>query len=127
MPLTDTHMAILTAAAAHPENLAYPPARLPAGPRQKVAQALLGQNLVIAIRRPAEGITSLCSHPQERGIARFWTAADRDLANANTSAGRKSQKDRGLPRCSRLTIEGEPIIARFDGGPRVRWRPAGAA
>lgn len=53
MPLTDTQMAILTAAAQHPEHLVYPPARLPAGPRQKVAQALLRQDLVIAIHRPA--------------------------------------------------------------------------
>jgi hypothetical protein len=53
MPLTDTQMTILTAAAEHPEHLAYPPARLPAGPRQKVAQALLRQDLVIAIQRPA--------------------------------------------------------------------------
>jgi hypothetical protein len=53
MPLTDTQMTILTAAAEHPEHLAYPPARLPAGPRQKVAQALLRQDLVIAIHRPA--------------------------------------------------------------------------
>ena len=53
MSLTDTQMAILTAAAQHPEHLAYPPARLPAGPRQKVAQALLRQDLVIAVHRPA--------------------------------------------------------------------------
>jgi hypothetical protein len=53
MPLTDTQMAILTAAAEHPEHLAYPPARLPAGPRQKVAQALLRQDLVMAVQRPA--------------------------------------------------------------------------
>ncbi len=53
MPLTDTQMTILTAAAEHPGHLACPPARLPAGPRQKVAQALLRQDLVIAIQRPA--------------------------------------------------------------------------
>ncbi|WP_233256241.1 DUF3489 domain-containing protein [Falsiroseomonas bella] len=53
MKLTDTQAAILTAAAQHPEHLAYPPERLPAGARQKVAQALLKQDLVIAVHRPA--------------------------------------------------------------------------
>jgi hypothetical protein len=51
--LSDTQRAILTAAAAHPEHLAYPPERLPAGARQKVAQALLKQDLVIGVHRPA--------------------------------------------------------------------------
>ena len=53
MPLSDTQHAILTAAAQHPDHLAYPPERLPAGARQKVAQALLKNNLVIAVHRPA--------------------------------------------------------------------------
>jgi hypothetical protein len=53
MKLSDTQRAILTAAAAHPEQLAYPPERLPAGARQKVAQALLKQDLVIGVHRPA--------------------------------------------------------------------------
>ncbi|WP_372623393.1 DUF3489 domain-containing protein [Falsiroseomonas sp.] len=53
MKLTDTQRAILAAAAQHPEHLAYPPERLPAGARQKVAQALLKQDLVIAVHRPA--------------------------------------------------------------------------
>ncbi len=53
MKLSDTQRAILTAAAAHPEHLAYPPERLPAGARQKVAQALLKQDLVIGVHRPA--------------------------------------------------------------------------
>ncbi|WP_372623427.1 DUF3489 domain-containing protein [Falsiroseomonas sp.] len=52
MKLTDTQQQILTAAAQHPEHLAYPPARLPAGARQKVAQALLKNDLVIAVHRP---------------------------------------------------------------------------
>jgi hypothetical protein len=51
--LSDTQRAILAAAAEHPEHLAYPPERLPAGPRQKVAQALLKQELVIGIHRAA--------------------------------------------------------------------------
>jgi hypothetical protein len=53
MKLSDTQRAILAAAAEHPEHLAYPPERLPAGARQKVAQALLKQELVIGIHRAA--------------------------------------------------------------------------
>jgi hypothetical protein len=53
MKLTDTQRTILEAAARHPEHLAYPPERLPAGARQKVAQALLKQDLVIGVHRPA--------------------------------------------------------------------------
>jgi hypothetical protein len=53
MKLSDTQRAILAAAAEHPEHLAYPPERLPAGARQKVAQALLKQDLVIGVHRPA--------------------------------------------------------------------------
>jgi hypothetical protein len=49
--LSDTQRAILAAAAEHPEHLAYPPERLPAGARQKVAQALLKQELVIGVHR----------------------------------------------------------------------------
>jgi hypothetical protein len=49
----DTQRAILTAAAEHPEHLAYPLERLPAGARQKVAQALLKNDLVIGVYRPA--------------------------------------------------------------------------
>jgi hypothetical protein len=52
MKLTDTQRAILAAAAEHPEHLAYPPARLPAGARQTVARALLKQDLVIGFHRP---------------------------------------------------------------------------
>ncbi|WP_270933368.1 hypothetical protein, partial [Falsiroseomonas oryzae] len=54
MKLSDTQRAILTAAAEHPEHLAYPPERLPAGARQKVAQALLKQDLVIGVHHPAD-------------------------------------------------------------------------
>jgi len=53
MKLSDTQRAILAAAAEHPEHLAYPPERLPAGARQKVAQALLKQDLVISVHRPS--------------------------------------------------------------------------
>ena len=53
MKLTDTQRSILTAAAEHPEHLAYPPERLPAAPRQAVAKALLKGDLVIAVHRPA--------------------------------------------------------------------------
>jgi hypothetical protein len=53
MKLSDTQRAILAAAAEHPEHLAYPPERLPAGARQKVAQALPKQELVIGVHRPA--------------------------------------------------------------------------
>ncbi|WP_203072180.1 DUF3489 domain-containing protein [Falsiroseomonas ponticola] len=50
MTLSDTQHAILTAAAQHPDHLALPPDRLPAGARQKVARALLRADLVIAFR-----------------------------------------------------------------------------
>ncbi len=53
MKLSDTQRAILDAAARHPERLAYPPERLPTGARQKVAQALLRNDLVVAVHRPA--------------------------------------------------------------------------
>jgi len=53
MKLTDTQMAILAAAARHPEHLAVPPARLPAAARQTVAKALLRNDLVLAVHRPA--------------------------------------------------------------------------
>ena len=53
MKLTDTQRAILTTAAQHREHLAYPPERLPAGARQTVAKALLKNDLVIGVHRPA--------------------------------------------------------------------------
>ncbi|WP_245870434.1 DUF3489 domain-containing protein [Teichococcus rhizosphaerae] len=53
MKLTETQMAILAAAGRHPEHLAYPPERLPAAARQAVAKALLKNDLVIAVHRPA--------------------------------------------------------------------------
>ena len=53
MKLTDTQMAILVAAAQHPEHLAVPPERLPAAARRTVAKALLKSDLVIAVHRPA--------------------------------------------------------------------------
>ena len=52
MKLTDTQRSILTAAAEHPEHLAYPPERLPAAPRQAVAKALLKSDLVIGVDHP---------------------------------------------------------------------------
>jgi hypothetical protein len=54
-------------------------------------------------RRPAEGITPLDRLQHGRGFARFPPAPDCDLANANTSAGRKPQEACGIPRCSRPT------------------------
>jgi hypothetical protein len=53
MKLTDTQRAILEAAAQHPEHLAYPPERLPSAPRQAVAKALIKNDLVIGVHRPA--------------------------------------------------------------------------
>jgi hypothetical protein len=53
MKLTDTQAAILSAAAQHPNHLAIPPERLPAGARQKVAQALLKNDILIAVHRRA--------------------------------------------------------------------------
>jgi len=51
MKLSDTQLVILSAAAKHPERLAYPPQRLPAGARQTVAKALLKNALVTAAHR----------------------------------------------------------------------------
>jgi hypothetical protein len=59
MSLTDTQRAILTAAAQHPERLAFPPERLPGGARQKVAKALLRQSLVATQQRPADDASAL--------------------------------------------------------------------
>ena len=59
MKLTDTQRTILTAAAQHPEHLAYPPERLPSAPRQAVAKALLKNDLVIAVHRPAYDAVAL--------------------------------------------------------------------
>ncbi len=59
MTLTDTQTQILAAAAAHPHGLALPPARLPAGARQKVAQALLKQDLVVTVHRPINDAQAL--------------------------------------------------------------------
>ncbi|WP_240048491.1 DUF3489 domain-containing protein [Crenalkalicoccus roseus] len=53
MTLSDTQRVILIAAAEHPEHLAYPPERLPSAARQAVAKALLKQDLVIGVHRPA--------------------------------------------------------------------------
>ena len=53
MKLTDTQRAILEAAAQHREHLAYPPERLPSAARQAVAKALLKNDLVIGVHRPA--------------------------------------------------------------------------
>jgi hypothetical protein len=58
MKLTDTQRKVLTAAVQHPEHLAIAPAQLPAGARQKVAQALLKNDLVIAVHRPAYDATA---------------------------------------------------------------------
>jgi hypothetical protein len=53
MKLSDTQRVILSRAAEHPEHLATPPERLPAAARQTVARALLKNDLVIAVHRPA--------------------------------------------------------------------------
>jgi hypothetical protein len=50
-PLTATQRAILRDAAAHPHDLAAPPANLPPAPRMAIAKALLGA----ALLAPAEG------------------------------------------------------------------------
>lgn len=46
MKLTDTQMAILTAAAQHPERLAAPPAKLAPAPREAIRRSLLGKGLI---------------------------------------------------------------------------------
>lgn len=47
MKLSDTQMQILADAVQHPQRLAVPPDRLPAGARQMVGKALLKAGLVV--------------------------------------------------------------------------------
>ncbi|MCQ4162154.1 DUF3489 domain-containing protein [Roseomonas sp. GC11] len=75
MTLSDTQRAILAAAAQHPMHLAQVPARLPAGARQKVAQALLKQALVRTQPSP------------EGEAATAWTIAGATMALQITEAG----------------------------------------
>ncbi|MCQ4159198.1 DUF3489 domain-containing protein [Roseomonas sp. GC11] len=75
MTLSDTQRAILAAAAQHPTHLAQVPARLPAGARQKVAQALLKQGLVRTQPSP------------EGEAATAWTIAGATMALQITEAG----------------------------------------
>ena len=51
----------------------------------------------------SDRLTPLGRHQQGSEFARFSSAADRDLANADTSAGRKPQEAPSIPRCSRAT------------------------
>lgn len=53
MKLSDTQRVILSEASQHPDRLAFPPERLPAGALQKVAQALLKHGLVAPVHRAA--------------------------------------------------------------------------
>jgi hypothetical protein len=59
MSLSNTQRAVLTAAAQHPERLAVPLERLPAGARKKVAEALLRQNLVASTQTPSQDAGAL--------------------------------------------------------------------
>jgi hypothetical protein len=56
-------------------------------------------------QRRGEGLTPLGRHQRESGFARFSPVADRDLANADTCAGRKPKESRRPPRSSRATTK----------------------
>lgn len=99
MSLSDTQRAILTAAAEHPERLACPAERLPAGARQKVAQALLRQDLVATTQMLSDDASALWAVDGESvllqvtgegmraiGIEPAATAEDTQQRAAETSA-----------------------------------------
>ena len=103
MKLSDTQRDILTAAAQHPDHLAYPPERLPAGARQKVAQALLKNDLVIAMHRSAydahakwtiEGQED-AAPPHRRGAARHRHRAGPRRRHAHGADGRGGRHTAG--------------------------------
>ena len=154
MPLTDTQMAILTAAAEHPEHLAYPPVRLPAGPRQKVAQALLRQDLVIAVQRPAYdaaaqwtvGGASVLLKITDEGLRAIGIdpnagdAREEDEQSAEAIARRNAERRAAAPVADRAPTggddaaegvapaeEAEPAHAAPTPAPRVSLRDAAAA
>jgi hypothetical protein len=99
MKLSDTQAMILTQAANHPQALAHPPAHLPAGARQKVAQALLRQCLVDAQPRPS----AYDAHA-------LWTLDGREVVLRITDAGLRAigiDPNEGMP--------GEPDCAGIEG------------
>jgi hypothetical protein len=53
MPLSDTQIMILTAAAGRPDGIATPPASLPPAPPAAVAKAMLRAELLAPARGPA--------------------------------------------------------------------------
>jgi hypothetical protein len=55
MKLSDTQMQILAAAAAHPQLLAIPPAKLPTAAREAVRKSLLAKGLIEAVALDAAG------------------------------------------------------------------------
>jgi hypothetical protein len=59
MKLTDTQRIILSQASQRDDRLAVPPERLPAAARQTVAKALLKNDLVVAVHRPAYDAVAL--------------------------------------------------------------------
>ncbi len=146
MKLSDTQRAILTAAAQHPEHLAYPPERLPAGARQKVAQALLKQDLVIGVHRPAydaiakwtvEGEEMLLKITDEglRAIGMDPNAGDAPVEDAQTVAaeGATTEADTAPTGGENAAPEGDdaPAPEAAQGAPtparRASLRDAAAA
>jgi hypothetical protein len=132
MKLSDTQRAILAAAAQHPEHLAYPPERLPAGARQKVAQALLKQDLVIGVHRPAyDAIAKWTVDGEEmllkitddglRAIGIDPNAGDAPVADT-APAGGEDAAEGDAP-----TEETEPAHVAPTRAPRASLRDAAAA
>ncbi len=96
--LTDTQRAIRAAAAQHPEQLVSPPEQLPAGARQKMAQALLKQDLVIGVHRPAYDAIAKWTVEGEEMLLKITTRACARLGWTRTRATHQWRTRRPLPR-----------------------------
>jgi hypothetical protein len=71
-----------------------------------VGRRRFGRHRRASARRRGEGLTPLGRHQRKSGFARFSPVADRNLANANTCAGRKPKGSCLSPRSSRATSLG---------------------
>jgi hypothetical protein len=152
MKLSDTQRAILDAAARHPNHLAYPPARLPAGARQTVAKALLKNDLVIAVHRASydaiakwtvdgdemllkltdEGLRAIGIDPNARDAAEEDEQSAEAIARRN--AARRTAEAPAAPTGGEDAAEGvapaedaEPAHAAPTPAPRASLRDAAAA
>jgi hypothetical protein len=114
MKLTDTQVVILAAAAEHPEHLAIPPGRLPAGARQNVAQALLRQDLVIAVHPPAADAIAL--RPVDGAGVLLKTTDEGRRAIGIEAHGKADDAERGGPEAAEFDAERELAQRALDAG-----------